>query len=71
MVGLEPSKVEVNQSFPIPTTKICVRSFLGITGYYRRVIPEFATIAAPLTNMICKNRPNKVKWTKHCEEAFD
>ena len=48
-----------------------VNSFLGITGYYTRVIPEFATIAAPLTNMICKNCPNKVKWTKQCEEAFD
>ena len=73
-VGLEPSKVEANQSFPIPTTqkkKKRVNSFLGITGYYTRVIPEFATIAAPLTNMISKNCPNKVKWTKQCEEAFD
>ena len=70
-VGLEPSKVEAIQSFAVPTTKRGVRSFLGITGYYRRFIPEFATIAAPLTDLVRKNCPNKVKWTKQCEEAFD
>ena len=70
-VGLEPSKVEAIQSFPIPTTKRGVRSFLGITGYYRRFIPEFTTIAAPLTDLVRKNCPNKVNWTKQCEEAFD
>ena len=69
-VGLEPSKVEAIQPFPIPTTKRGVKSFLGITGYYRRFIPEFATIAAPLTDLVRKNCPNKVKWTKQCEELI-
>ena len=48
-----------------------VRPFLGMTGYYRRLLHEFTTIAAPLTDLVCKNCPNNLKWTRQCEEAFD
>ena len=57
-------------SFPVPGTKKQVRTFLGLTGYYRRFIPSYATIAAPLTDLTKKDCPNRVKWTPGCEEAF-
>ena len=63
VVRPEQSKVEAVMSFPIPQTKKQVRAFLGVTGYYRKFIPNFATIAAPLTDLIRKNRPNQVVWT--------
>ena len=47
-----------------------VRSFLGLAGYYRRFIQNFADIAAPLTNLTRKTEPTKVKWTKRAESAF-
>ncbi|GFX66610.1 retrovirus-related Pol polyprotein from transposon 17.6 [Trichonephila clavipes] len=45
-------KVQVIKDFPIPTNKTQVRAFLGLSGYYRRYIPEFSVIAAPLTDLL-------------------
>ena len=36
--------------FSIPETKTQVRAFLGLTGYYRRFIPNYADVALPLTD---------------------
>ena len=44
-----------------PTTKKCIQSFLGVTGYYRNFIPNYSAIAAPLTDLIKKGLPNEVK----------
>jgi len=70
-VRMEPSKIETVQSFGVPRTKKEVRSFLGITGYYRKFIPQYASIASPLTDLIRKSEPNRVEWTPACAAAFD
>ena len=46
-----------------------VRSFLGLAGYYRRFIKNFARIAAPLTNLTRKNHP--FAWSLREGEAFN
>ena len=46
-------KVEAIRNSPRPRTKTQVRSFLGLVGWYRRFIPQFATLATPLTNLTC------------------
>ena len=53
-----------------PTTKKQVRSFLGLTGYYRDLIPMFATIAAPLNDLLRKGQPEKIIWGEPQEKAF-
>ena len=67
----EPVKLDAVRSFPQPTSKKQVRAFLGLTGYYRKFIPEFATTAAPLTDLTRKSSPNRVVWTDDCTRAFE
>ena len=54
----EVDKLQAIKQLPIPNTKRDVRAFLGITGYYRKFIANYATVAAPLTDLTKKNFPN-------------
>ncbi|XP_044860608.1 uncharacterized protein LOC123363556 [Mauremys mutica] len=63
-------KVQALQECQPPTTKRQVRQFLGLAGYYRRFVPHFATLTAPLTDLLTKNSPRQVCWLADCEKAF-
>ena len=67
-VSPDPAKLEAIRSFPIPVSKKQVRAFLGLAGYYRRFIPDFATIATPLSDVTRKSSPDKVSWTTGCDK---
>ncbi|GJU05606.1 putative mitochondrial protein [Tanacetum coccineum] len=47
-VSIDPSKIEAMQKWPIPSTLKQLRGFLGLTGYYRRFIKDYASISQPL-----------------------
>ena len=64
----DPRRVDAINKFPTPTKVKDVRSFLGMAGYYRKYIKDFAMIAEPLTHLLCKNVP--FKWSEECEETF-
>ena len=66
----EEDKTAAVRQFPMSETKKAVRSFLGLTGYYRRFVENYSAVAVPLTNLTKKNSPHKVVWTEACEEAF-
>ena len=56
-------KVRVIRDSTRPFTKKDVRSFLGLTGYYRRCIPSYADIADPLSDLTKKRQStSEVTW---------
>ena len=67
----EAAKVLAVDAFPQPQTKKQVRAFLGLAGYYRKFIPNFATIAAPLTDLTRRSSPTRVPWSPDCQHAFE
>eukprot|EP00795_Rhopilema_esculentum_P006818 gene6818-12410_t len=66
----EADKVKAVRDFLRPESKKQVRSFLGLTGYYRKFIPSYANIAAPLTDLTKKEVKGTIQWTDDCENAF-
>jgi transposase InsO family protein len=54
-----------------PKTKKQLRSFLGLVGFYRQFIPNFAAIAVPLTDLTRKGQPNEILWEQSQENAFN
>ena len=68
--GLKPNdqKVQAIKSLRPPTTVKQVRSFIGMTTWYRQFIPNFAGCAEPLINLTKKYA--KFIWDDKCERAF-
>jgi hypothetical protein len=67
-VAIDPSKVTAVLNWKTPASVTKVRSFLGLTGYYRRFIEGFSKIAKPLTELLKKNQ--RFVWTAECESSF-
>ena len=70
LIGLQEDNVAKIRNAPRPTTKKQVRSFLGLAGYYRDFIPNFAAVAAPLSDLTRKGQPSKVEWDQPQEKAY-
>jgi len=68
VVATDPSKIELVRDWPTPCDVKEVRSFLGLASYYRRFVPTFAEIAAPLHALTAKNR--QFDWALNCDRAF-
>lgn len=69
--GLETAedKIAKIKDWPEPKNVSEVRSFLGLTGYYRRFVKEYARIAGPLTELTRKEVA--YEWTQERQAAFD
>ncbi|KAL5764069.1 hypothetical protein ACOSQ2_016663 [Xanthoceras sorbifolium] len=68
-IKADPKKIEAIVEWKPPRNVTEVRSFLGLTGYYRRFVKGFSSIANPLTKLLHKNV--RFEWTDRCQAAFD
>ena len=50
-IRLHEDNVTKIRDAPRPTTKKQVQLFMGLAGYYRDFIPNFAALAAPLSDL--------------------
>ncbi|CAM9000550.1 unnamed protein product [Rhodiola kirilowii] len=66
-VAVDPDKILTIQQWPQPKNIKQLRGFLGLTGYYRRFVHNYATIAAPLTNLL---RKEAFIWSMDATQAF-
>ena len=67
-ISIGPRKVDVVSNWRRPNIVIEIRSFLGLTSYYRRFIEGFSKIAQPLTRLTQKGV--KFEWCNDCERSF-
>ena len=67
-VSVDPEKVVAVMTWERPKLVFEICSFLGLAGYYRRLIEDFSRIAAPMTRLTRKEV--KFDWDERCEEAF-
>ena len=68
---LPENKKSQIDDYPQPTNSQALRRFLGMVGFYRRLISDFANIIFHLTELAKHNPKNKfLPWTELEEEAF-
>ena len=69
--GIRPTaeKTRAVRDWPTPMTVKDVRSFLGLVNFYRRFIPHFSDIAAPLNELT--QRETSFSWQEQHQKAFE
>lgn len=63
------AKVQAIVELPAPTTRRQLMRVLGMCGFYRRFVHNFAAVVAPLTALLAKGA--KWAWTQDCQDALD
>lgn len=48
-ITVDPKKIETIINYPLPSTLKQLKSFLGLTGHYRKFVRSYAKISKPLT----------------------
>ena len=68
-ISCDPEKVKAIKDWPQPRDKTELKAFLGLIGYYRKLVPSFAEIAIPLTRLTRKRV--QFEWGTEQETAFE
>ena len=69
----DPDLIKSVVNFPRPENIRDVQSFLGLTGYYRRFIQNYAKIAEPLIKQLryATTGNHHLQWSEECSEALN
>lgn len=68
----DPNKVSAMLNYPLPRTFTEIKRFVGMASYYRRFIPEFSKLIAPLNDLLKnKRKGQKVLMTQQAKNGFE
>lgn len=67
---INDEKLDPILNFEIPRTQRHVRKFMGMVGWFRRFIPDFADISAPINELTKTQYKQKFIWTPEADKAF-
>ncbi|GKG05009.1 ty3-gypsy retrotransposon protein, partial [Tanacetum coccineum] len=67
-VSVDPAKVKAIKDWPLPKNLKQLCGFLGLAGYYRRFVAHYASLAAPLTQLL---RKDAFVWPKFAITAVN
>jgi hypothetical protein len=66
---IPPEKVDAIINWPTPTNVTGVQGFLGISGYVRRYLEQYADTSRPMTMLLRKEQP--FEWREKQQQAFE
>lgn len=68
--GISPgkNKVAAIENFAVPENIHDVRRFLGLSGFFRKFVPDYSAISRPLTKLLCKS--SEFMWRDEQQHAF-
>ncbi|KAA8495820.1 Transposon Ty3-I Gag-Pol polyprotein [Porphyridium purpureum] len=71
-VKMDPRKVEALKDWPVPKTVTELRSFLGMTNWFRRFVKGYSTVVAPLTSLLqnAKSKKQLIELGDEGKSAF-
>ncbi|WMV08820.1 hypothetical protein MTR67_002205 [Solanum verrucosum] len=67
-IEVDTKKMDAVKSWRRPLTPSDIRSFLGLSGYYRRFLEGFSSITSLLMTLTQKKA--KFEWSNACEKIF-
>lgn len=71
-IQVNPDRMKPIMEFPIPKNLKAVRRFLGMTGWYRRFIPNFSDETKAITDLLKQNQGTvPFRWTQEANESFE
>jgi hypothetical protein len=68
-LSVDPKKVAAILDWKAPKDVRGIKSFIGMAGYYRRLIEGFSKIARPMTTLLAKKVD--FKCTPACQKSFE
>lgn len=71
LIRTDDQKVKAVAEFPEPKTPRQLRRFLGMTGWYRRFVRDYASVAAALHDCLTKDRVKKFSLTLEAKHSFE